>query len=74
MGFRYKISTIFVISTPNNIPMQNLGIPYQQYTYRNPTKMRLRYKMDTIFVFSTLENPPRRSLGENFHFEILGQN
>ncbi|EYC34141.1 hypothetical protein Y032_0001g268 [Ancylostoma ceylanicum] len=78
MGLRYKIIAIFVISTPNNIPMQNLRgfceIPYLQYTYRNCTRMELRYKMDTIFVFNTPENLPRRSLGENFHVEILGQN
>ncbi|EYC40465.1 hypothetical protein Y032_0611g637 [Ancylostoma ceylanicum] len=72
------MDTIFVISTPNNIPMQNLrgfcGVPHLQYTYRNPTKTMLRYKMDTIFVFIAPENAPRRSLDENFRSEVLGQN
>ncbi|EYC10437.1 hypothetical protein Y032_0055g2556 [Ancylostoma ceylanicum] len=78
MELRYKIYTIFVISTPNDIPVQNLSgfckIPYLQYTFRNPTKMALRYKMATIIVFIIQENLPRRSLGGNSHFEILGQN
>ncbi|EYB84713.1 hypothetical protein Y032_0311g2139 [Ancylostoma ceylanicum] len=61
---------IFVISTPNNIPVQNLRgfceIPHLLYTYPNPTKMMLRYKMDIcygtkwIFVFNT----PESLLGE----------
>ncbi|EYC21675.1 hypothetical protein Y032_0019g3955 [Ancylostoma ceylanicum] len=67
MGLRYKMDTIFVISTPNNSPISkhNLGkfcgVQYLQCTLRNSTKLRLRYKMDTIFVISTSENRPGRS-------------
>ncbi|EYC37779.1 hypothetical protein Y032_0766g2171 [Ancylostoma ceylanicum] len=60
MGLRYKMNTIFVISTPNNPPPpeQNLRgfceVQYLPCIYQNPVKMGLLYKMYTIFVFEKL--------------------
>ncbi|EYC37780.1 hypothetical protein Y032_0766g2172 [Ancylostoma ceylanicum] len=52
-----KIRLIFVISTSNNLFVQNFSefheVPYRGLPYRNPTKTELRYKMNTIFVFNT---------------------